>query len=91
MGVNDVGNSWYDTSAWPALGNSILDVYFNCVKQMYDAGGRSFALLNVPRKYDLQNQGRCPQLLKDNILLSMNRNILTCHSYSTSTTEPRQL
>lgn len=73
MGVNDVGNSWYDTSAWPALGNSILDVYFNCVKQMYDAGGRSFALLNVPRKHDFQNQGQRPQLPKKNILLSIIR------------------
>jgi hypothetical protein len=50
MGVNDVGNSFYNTTAWPALGNSILDAYFNCVKQMYDAGARNFAFLNVPRK-----------------------------------------
>lgn len=50
MGVNDIGNSYYNTAAWPALGNSILDAYFNSVTQMYRAGARNFAFLNVPRK-----------------------------------------
>jgi hypothetical protein len=51
MGVNDIGNSYYNIASWPALGNSILDVYFNNLKEIYDVGGRHFVLLNVPRKY----------------------------------------
>lgn len=50
MGVNDVGNSYYNSASWPALGNAILDAYFNNLKEMYDVGGRHFVLLNVPRK-----------------------------------------
>jgi hypothetical protein len=51
FGVNDIGNSYYNSAAYPALANSILDVYFALAQQLYDAGGRNFAFLNVPRKH----------------------------------------
>ncbi|KAG4424869.1 hypothetical protein IFR04_002029 [Cadophora malorum] len=46
-GINDVGNSWWlaDTAT---LNAKIFAVYRGLVDQLYYAGGRNFAFLNVP-------------------------------------------
>jgi phospholipase/lecithinase/hemolysin len=47
MGVNDVGNDWYNAS-WPTLAPEIISAYMSQVQILYDAGGRDFLFLTVP-------------------------------------------
>jgi phospholipase/lecithinase/hemolysin len=45
-GINDVGNSWWKNNT--AMNNAIFDVYRGLVEELYQAGARNFAFLNVP-------------------------------------------
>jgi phospholipase/lecithinase/hemolysin len=45
-GINDVGNSWWKNTT--ALNAAIYDVYRGLVDELYEAGARNFAFLNVP-------------------------------------------
>ena len=47
MGVNDVGNGWYQSN-WNTLYPQILNQYFAQLQIIYNAGGRQFTLLTVP-------------------------------------------
>lgn len=50
MGVNDVGNTYYESNVTTIL-DDIMVVYFDQLQIMYDAGARNFVLLSVPRKH----------------------------------------
>lgn len=50
MGVNDVGNGWYETN-WTTLDVEILNEYFSLVETLFQAGGRKFLFLTVPPIY----------------------------------------
>lgn len=50
MGVNDVGNSWWNANEAELL-VQIMDDYFEQVEILYSAGGRNFAFLSVPRMF----------------------------------------
>jgi hypothetical protein len=54
MGVNDVGNTFYLGSDQTARYTTILDVYFQQLQIIYDAGARQFVLLTVPRESSSQ-------------------------------------
>ena len=45
-GINDVGNSWWKNQT--AMNNAIFAVYRGLVDELYQAGARNFAFLNVP-------------------------------------------
>ncbi|KAF3765360.1 family 16 carbohydrate esterase, partial [Cryphonectria parasitica EP155] len=47
MGVNDVGNSYYESNVTDIL-DAIMVVYFDQLQIMYNAGARYFVLLSVP-------------------------------------------
>lgn len=48
-GINDVGNSWFNgESVTDTLNKEIFAVYHGLVDELYYAGARNFALLNVP-------------------------------------------
>jgi phospholipase/lecithinase/hemolysin len=47
MGVNDVGNDYYNSS-WTTLAPEIITRYFEEVQILYNAGGRNFVFLTVP-------------------------------------------
>nr|AMJ52087.1 lijH [Ascomycota sp. F53] len=47
LGVNDVGNSWWEANETARIGQ-IMDQYFNQTNILYEAGGRNFAFLGVP-------------------------------------------
>ncbi|KAK3317213.1 carbohydrate esterase family 16 protein [Cercophora scortea] len=47
MGVNDVGNAWWQTDL-AALLDKIMDSYFGQLQIIYNAGARNFVLLTVP-------------------------------------------
>jgi phospholipase/lecithinase/hemolysin len=48
-GINDVGNSWYrGLPATTTLNAAIFAVYHGLVDELYYAGARNFAFLNVP-------------------------------------------
>jgi phospholipase/lecithinase/hemolysin len=48
-GINDVGNSWYEgIPATTTLNDAIFAVYHCLVDELYYAGARNFAFLNVP-------------------------------------------
>ncbi|KAI8623907.1 hypothetical protein F5Y19DRAFT_491815 [Xylariaceae sp. FL1651] len=47
MGVNDVGNAWYQSNVTDIL-DAIMVVYFDQLQILYNAGARNFLLLSVP-------------------------------------------
>lgn len=49
MGVNDVGNSFWNTDEATLLGQ-VVDEYFEQLQILYNAGLRQFVLLSVPRE-----------------------------------------
>lgn len=46
IGINDVGNPWWDGTASPI--DSIMDEYFDLLQDLADKGVTNFALLTVP-------------------------------------------
>jgi len=46
-GINDVGNSFRESDA-TSLNAAIFDIYYGLVEELYNAGARNFAFLNVP-------------------------------------------
>ncbi|KAK3312829.1 carbohydrate esterase family 16 protein [Apodospora peruviana] len=50
MGVNDVGNSWWEAD-YATKVERIMDTYFGQLQVLYDAGARNFLLLSVPPIY----------------------------------------
>jgi hypothetical protein len=59
-GINDVGNSWWGN--YTAMNNAIYSVYRGLVEELYQAGARNFAFLNVPPV------DRSPLMLADDVL-----------------------
>lgn len=49
IGVNDVGNTYYQSNVTDIL-EAIMVVYFKQLQILYDAGARNFVLLSVPRE-----------------------------------------
>jgi phospholipase/lecithinase/hemolysin len=48
-GINDVGNSWFNgVPATTTLNNEVFAVFHGLVDELYYAGARNFAFLNVP-------------------------------------------
>lgn len=47
MGVNDVGNGWWQSN-WTTLSQQIIDAYLGQVKLLYKSGARNFVFLTVP-------------------------------------------
>lgn len=45
-GINDVGNSWWKNTT--VMNNAIFSVYRGLVEDLYGAGARNFAFMNVP-------------------------------------------
>lgn len=54
MGVNDVGNTYYESNVTDIL-DAVMVKYFEQLQILYDAGGRNFVLLSVPREFGLSN------------------------------------
>lgn len=50
IGVNDVGNSWYQPDAQD-IATRVVARYFELLQDIYATGIRQFALLNVPREF----------------------------------------
>ncbi|KAG8995938.1 hypothetical protein FRB90_012866 [Tulasnella sp. 427] len=48
IGINDIGNSWYQSGDRSAFSDKLLNAYFALVQKTYDAGGRNFLFINVP-------------------------------------------
>ncbi|CAE6333573.1 unnamed protein product [Rhizoctonia solani] len=48
IGINDIGNSWYQSGDRGAFSEVLLDSYFGLIKKIYDVGGRNFLFVNVP-------------------------------------------
>ncbi|KAF8607863.1 hypothetical protein BDV93DRAFT_589454 [Ceratobasidium sp. AG-I] len=57
IGINDIGNSWYNSGDRAAFSDTLLNAYFALVQKLYAAGGRNFLFLNVP------NVDRSPLML----------------------------
>jgi phospholipase/lecithinase/hemolysin len=51
IGINDVGNSDRSSSGEAALLGKVVQQYTAQVQKMYDAGGRHFVFLTVPRSF----------------------------------------
>lgn len=54
MGVNDVGNAWYESN-WTSILSEIMTQYFNQTQYLYNAGARKFLFLTVPPIYETPN------------------------------------
>ncbi|QRV72536.1 carbohydrate esterase family 16 protein [Ceratobasidium sp. AG-Ba] len=48
IGINDIGNSWYQSGDRGAFSDVLLDNYFALIQKLYDVGGRNFLFVNVP-------------------------------------------
>ncbi|PPQ88501.1 hypothetical protein CVT25_013172 [Psilocybe cyanescens] len=48
IGVNDIGNSYYNSGDRSAFSDTLLSAYFALVQKLYNAGGRNFLFANVP-------------------------------------------
>lgn len=48
IGINDIGNSWYQSGDRAAFSDTLLDAYFALVQKVYDVGARNFLFINVP-------------------------------------------
>lgn len=48
IGINDIGNSWYQSGDRAAFSDTLLTAYFALIQKIYDAGGRNFLFVNVP-------------------------------------------
>ncbi|KAG8987594.1 hypothetical protein FRB94_002622 [Tulasnella sp. JGI-2019a] len=48
IGINDIGNSWYQAGSRTAFNNVLLDNYFALVQKVYNTGARNFLFINVP-------------------------------------------
>lgn len=57
FGVNDIGNTYYESNSTTLTG-LILDSYFAQAQKLYDAGGRYFVFLTAPRKLHSDPQTR---------------------------------
>lgn len=62
MGVNDVGNSYYQSNVTDILDATMVK-YFEQLQIVYDAGGRNFVLLSVPRESSRAQPGNLGTLL----------------------------
>ncbi|OCL03758.1 carbohydrate esterase family 16 protein [Glonium stellatum] len=47
IGVNDIGNSWWNSGESTLLGE-VMDSYFSQMQILFNAGARNFVFLNVP-------------------------------------------
>ncbi|KAG9126487.1 hypothetical protein FRC07_003233 [Ceratobasidium sp. 392] len=48
IGINDIGNSWYNSGDRAAFSDVLLNNYFALIQKIYDVGGRNFLFVNVP-------------------------------------------
>ncbi|KAG9023037.1 hypothetical protein FS837_006033, partial [Tulasnella sp. UAMH 9824] len=48
IGINDIGNSWYQSGDRAAFSDTLLNAYFALVQKVYNVGGRNFLFINVP-------------------------------------------
>jgi len=48
IGINDIGNSFYQSGNRTAFANVLLDAYFALVEKVYATGARSFLFVDVP-------------------------------------------
>lgn len=76
IGVNDVGNSYFmSSSALQTLYAQIMSTYFGLLQQVYDAGARNFAILNVPPIQDsplMISQGTSATQLEATVITQFN-------------------
>ncbi|KAF5363206.1 hypothetical protein D9758_008373 [Tetrapyrgos nigripes] len=48
IGINDIGNSWYQSGDRGAFSDTLLNAEFALVQKLYNAGARNFLFINVP-------------------------------------------
>ncbi|KAG8942839.1 hypothetical protein FRC04_003470 [Tulasnella sp. 424] len=48
IGINDIGNSYYQSGDRAAFSDTLLNAYFALVQKVYDVGGRNFLFINIP-------------------------------------------
>ncbi|KAF4621138.1 hypothetical protein D9613_001150 [Agrocybe pediades] len=48
IGVNDIGNSYYQSGSRDAFSDTLLNAYFALVQKLYNVGARNFLFANVP-------------------------------------------
>ncbi|KAF9531680.1 hypothetical protein CPB83DRAFT_80941 [Crepidotus variabilis] len=48
IGINDIGNSYYNSGDRGAFSDTLLNAQFALVQKLYDTGARNFLFVNVP-------------------------------------------
>ncbi|KAB5594635.1 Exoglucanase 3 [Ceratobasidium theobromae] len=48
IGINDIGNSWYQSGDRAAFSDTLLNAYFALIQKLYNVGARNFLFVNVP-------------------------------------------
>ncbi|PPQ96397.1 hypothetical protein CVT26_004999 [Gymnopilus dilepis] len=80
IGVNDIGNSYYQSGNRSAFAETLLDNYFSLVQKLYNAGGRNFLFANVPpidRSPLMLAQSTDAQALEKSVIADFNTRLLS--------------
>ncbi|OSC98462.1 carbohydrate esterase family 16 protein [Trametes coccinea BRFM310] len=48
IGINDLGNSYYEPGDRDAFSDTLLDSYFGQIQELFNVGARNFLFINVP-------------------------------------------
>ncbi|KLO09714.1 hypothetical protein SCHPADRAFT_907541 [Schizopora paradoxa] len=77
IGINDIGNSYYESGNRSAFAETLLDAYFAQVQDIvrYNVGGRNFLFINVPpidRSPLMVSQGAAAQASEASVIADFN-------------------
>lgn len=75
IGINDIGNSYYQSGSRDAFSDTLLDAYFALVEKLLNVGARNFLFINVPpidRSPLMLSQGAAAQSLEASVIAGYN-------------------
>ncbi|KAI0700963.1 hypothetical protein C8T65DRAFT_656929 [Cerioporus squamosus] len=75
IGINDIGNSYYQSGDRDAFSDVLLDSYFGQVQKLYNVGARNFLFVNVPpvdRSPLMLSQSADAQALEKKVITGFN-------------------
>ncbi|KAI0262174.1 hypothetical protein BC834DRAFT_829225 [Gloeopeniophorella convolvens] len=78
IGINDIGNSYYNSGNRTQFSTTLLNAYFNLVEKLYGTGARNFLFVNVPpvdRSPLMLGQATSAQVLEKSVILDFNQQL----------------
>ncbi|KAF8959213.1 hypothetical protein BDZ97DRAFT_1906228 [Flammula alnicola] len=79
IGINDIGNSYYNSGDRGAFSDTLLNAEFALVQKLYNTGARNFLFVNVPpvdRSPLMLAQSTSAQALEKSVILDFNSRLV---------------